>query len=108
MPLLPHLYARSVRYGGVGGVYSESPRKRLFGDVWVGGGGGGAIPFRKLAVTVDGLGFFACSSQGSDRLHCIPKMWSMIVIEPLVLISSGFLETLAHTKEQQGTSTARN
>ena len=31
--------------------------------------------------------FLACCGQVSDRLHCTMGMWSMIVFEPLVLIS---------------------
>ena len=71
VPLLPHLCPLSVPEVGVCGVCSESRRKGLFGDVWV-RGGSGTIFFRKLAVTVDGLGFFACSGQVSDTLHCTP------------------------------------
>ena len=46
-------------------------------------GGGRNHIFQKVAITVDGFGFFG---QVSDRPHCSAGMWSMIVFEPLVLI----------------------
>ena len=54
-----------VPEGGVCYTFSESPKKGLFGDVWVGGGGGvGDHMFEKIARD--------CSHLGSKR----PVSWS--------------------------------
>ena len=65
----------------------ESPRKGLFGDVWVMAWVAEPYFFDHWSLPLTVCGFFACSGQVSDKLHCTVGMWTMMVIEPLVLIT---------------------
>ena len=49
--------------------YIRKALEKGFSEMYGLGGGSGTIFFRKLAVTGDRLGFFACSSPVSGRLH---------------------------------------
>ena len=71
VPLLPHLCPLSVPKGGVCGYIWKALEKGFLEMYWLGG-----VPepyfFRKLAVTVDRLGFFCLFWSGFRKLHRTP------------------------------------
>ena len=58
--------------------YIQKALEKGFSEMYgLGGEGSGSIFFRQLVVAVDRLGFFACSSPVSDRLHRTPTKFGL-------------------------------